>query len=190
MLWLILYITLWGVIHSLLASIGTRKYFRTRLGDRFIRGYRLLYNAFSIISVTPIFWLFYILPDRPLYSIPTPWRNLMLIGQALSMVFLVVGVMQTDALAFVGIRQLFEDQPAQFISSGLYRYVRHPLYFFGLLFLWLTPSASLNSFIIQLSFSSYLIVGAYFEEKKLAREYGQTYVDYKRVTPMFIPRLL
>jgi len=32
-------------------------------------------------------------------------------------------------------------------------------------------------------------VGAYFEERKLLREFGSEYADYRAVTPMIIPRL-
>jgi len=41
-----------------------------------------------------------------------------------------------------------------------------------------------------LSFTVYLIIGAFFEERKLDREFGQAYRDYKNSTPMFIPRLV
>jgi protein-S-isoprenylcysteine O-methyltransferase Ste14 len=55
--------------------------------------------------------------------------------------------------------------------------------------LWLSPSVSVNSFIVYLAFTSYILVGIVFEERKLLREFGQTYVDYKSSTPMLIPGL-
>lgn len=109
--------------------------------------------------------------------------------QVIAVLFLILGVFQTDALAFAGIRQLFEDRSVPMIKYGLYRYIRHPLYFFGLIVLWLTPTSTLNSLIVRISFSIYLILGAFFEEKKLMREFGQEYIEYKRATPMFVPRL-
>jgi protein-S-isoprenylcysteine O-methyltransferase Ste14 len=33
----------------------------------------------------------------------------------------------------------------------------------------------------------YIIIGAYFEERKLLRDFGDAYAGYKRKTPMLIP---
>jgi protein-S-isoprenylcysteine O-methyltransferase Ste14 len=35
----------------------------------------------------------------------------------------------------------------------------------------------------------YVLVGAYFEERKLRREFGAQYAAYQAVTPMLIPGL-
>jgi protein-S-isoprenylcysteine O-methyltransferase Ste14 len=114
----------------------------------------------------------------------------MLAGQGLSALLLVVAVLQTDTLSFVGLRQLFEEEkPGKLIKRGFYSSMRHPLYTFGLLFLWLSPSMTVNSLIVYLSLTVYILIGAYFEERKLLREFGQEYADYKSVTPMIIPRI-
>ena len=112
----------------------------------------------------------------------------MLVGQGLSVLLLIVAVLQTDVLSFVGLRQLIQtEQSGTLVTRGFYRIVRHPLYTFGLLILWLSPSVSLNTFIVYLSLTIYILVGIFFEERKLLREFGQSYVDYKSVTPMLIP---
>ena len=114
----------------------------------------------------------------------------MFAGQGLAVIFLIIGVVQTDALSFIGLHQIFEEEkPAQLLTSGLYRFMRHPLYTFGLLVLWLTPRVTVNLFTFYLGLTVYIIVGAYFEERKLLREFGQAYEDYERVTPMLIPGL-
>jgi protein-S-isoprenylcysteine O-methyltransferase Ste14 len=187
---LILAVVLWGLIHSFTASLGFKEFLRRTLGDGFMRGYRLLYNLFSAVSFAPILYLMLILPDRSLYQVPSPWNALMLAGQALSALLLLLAVLQTDTLSFVGLRQLFEPEtPGRLVTGGFYRYMRHPLYTFGLLILWLSPRVTLNSFIVYLSLTAYILIGAYFEERKLLREFGQAYADYKTVTPMLIPRL-
>ena len=105
---------------------------------------------------------------------------------------LVIGVLQTGALSFIGLKQLFDGEvrPFQLVTHGLYRWVRHPLYSAGLLFIWLTPVMSINTLIVILSATVYIIVGAFFEERKLERDYGAAYTEYKAATPMFIPGLL
>jgi protein-S-isoprenylcysteine O-methyltransferase Ste14 len=190
--WLILAVLIWGIIHSVTASLEVKDWLRRRLGDANMRFFRFGYNVFSVISFTPILWLMAVLPDQALYSIPAPWIYLTLAGQFAAIVVLVVGVLQTGALSFVGLRQLFEgnEHPPQLITRGLYRWVRHPLYTAGLLFIWLTPVMSLNTLIVILSATVYIIVGALFEERKLGREYGVAYAKYKAATPMLIPGLV
>jgi protein-S-isoprenylcysteine O-methyltransferase Ste14 len=189
--WITLAVMVWGIIHSITASLRAKEWARQAFGDAGIRIYRLGYNIFSVISLAPVLWLMAVLPDRVLYRIPSPWVYLSLAGQVAAVVLLVVGVLQTDTLSFVGLRQLFEgrERPSQLVRHGLYRWVRHPLYTAGLLFIWLIPVMSENSLIVIMAATIYIIVGALFEERKLEREYGEAYAEYKAVTPMLIPGL-
>jgi protein-S-isoprenylcysteine O-methyltransferase Ste14 len=190
----ILYITLslllWGFLHSLLASLRFKSFLANLLGKSLMRGYRLFYNIFAFVSFLPILWLVATLPDAPLYSVPAPVSYVMLLGQGIGMVLLLVGVLQTDTLAFLGLRQLvMEEKPAGLVTNGLYRLVRHPLYTAGMLILWLSPQVTVNSFTMYVGATVYILIGAYFEERKLLREFGTAYADYKSRTPMLIPWL-
>jgi len=190
MFWLIFVIILWGVVHSLLASLGFKEFLRRALGEGFMKFYRLLYNMFAVISIVPVLYLMVSLPDKILYEVPSPWSYLMLAGQGTSLLLLVIAVMQTDVLSFVGLRQLIEEEKkGSLVISGLYRFVRHPLYTFSLLILWFSPSVSLNSFVVYVALTAYVLIGIFFEERKLLREFGQQYANYRSVTPMLIPGL-
>lgn len=183
----------WGVVHSFLASHGAKEQFARWFGQAVAdRYYRFGYNIFSVISFLPLLVLLIILPDQFLYSIKAPWVYLTLLGQALAIVALVVGVLQTGPWEFIGLSQLLKpDQPKadKLTISGLYRYVRHPLYTAGLAFIWLTPEMTVNRLALWIIMSLYLVIGAHFEERKLLRDFGQQYADYKTRTPMLIPRL-
>jgi methanethiol S-methyltransferase len=188
MFWLIFAIVLWGVVHSIMASLGFKDMLQRTLGNGFMKFYRLFYNIFSVVSFVPILYLMAVMPNRDLYQVPAPWSYVMLAGQGLSVLLLLVAVLQTDTLAFVGLRQILTDEEnGKLVTGGLYRFVRHPLYTFGLLILWLTPSMTINSLIFYISLTVYIFVGTYFEERKLLREFGQEYADYKTATPMLIP---
>lgn len=188
MFWLIIAIAGWGIVHSLLASLGFKELLRRYFGAGFMRFYRLLYNLFAVISFLPALYLMVSLPDQPLYQVPPPWGYLMRAGQGISLLLLIVSVLQTDVLSFVGLRQLFEEQKqGTLVTRGLYRLVRHPLYTFSLFILWLSPSMSLNSFIVYLALTIYILIGIIFEERKLLREFGQDYASYRATTPMLIP---
>jgi protein-S-isoprenylcysteine O-methyltransferase Ste14 len=181
---ILLSLALWGVVHSILASHFTKDMFKG------VRLYRLGYNAFALITFAPILYLLVILEDLPLYQVSAPWSWVMFGGQALSVLLLLVAVLQTDTLSFVGLRQLFEDEkPGQLVTRGLYNLVRHPLYLFSLTFLWLSPSMSVNSLVFNIGVTLYFIIGAYFEERKLLRDFGEAYAEYKRRTPFLVPGL-
>ena len=188
MFWLVFTIALWGILHSLLASLGFKNFIRRALGARFMKLYRLLYNILAVVSAVPVLYLMVSLPDQMLYRIPAPWSYWMRAGQVLSLVFLFVAVLQTDLLSFAGWRQLVEEEkPGSLVTSGLYRSVRHPLYTFSLLILWLSPSMSINTFVIYAALTIYVLMGIIFEERKLVREFGKDYADYKSSTPMLFP---
>ena len=114
----------------------------------------------------------------------------MLAGQGLAALSLLATLLQTDALAFAGLRQISEgDKTSGLVSSGFYSVVRHPLYLFGLLILWLTPVMTLNIFAVYVALTVYIFIGATFEERKLDYEFGPIYAEYKSHTPMIIPGL-
>ena len=186
---LLLALAIWGVVHSFLASHLAKDLFRLRTGS--MDFYRLAYNLFASVSFLPILYLMTTLPDQPIYQIPVPWSYFMLGGQVFAVLMLMVAFLQTDSLSFVGLRQLFEkEKTGALVTRGLYRVVRHPLYTFGLLFIWLSSSISQNSLTVYIGATFYTLIGAYFEERKLLRDFGEAYAEYKRKTPMLIPGLV
>ena len=189
---ILLSLALWGLVHSILASHFAKDMSKGFLGSGGMRLYRLGYNIFSVISFAPILYLLVILEDTPLYQVSPPWSWLMLGGQALSALLLLVAVLQTDTLSFIGLKQLFieEQGSGPLVTRGLYTLVRHPLYLFSLLFLWLSPSMSLNTFVFNIGVTLYFVIGAYFEERKLLRDFGEAYAEYRRKTAMLIPGIL
>jgi len=181
---LLLALALWGLVHSILAT----HFAKDMIGNANV--YRLGYNFFAALSFAPILYLMRTLPDQAVYQVPAPWNFVMLGGQVLAALMLLVAFLQTDSLSFIGLRQLFEkEKSGQLVTRGLYRIVRHPLYTFGLLFIWLSSTVTQNSLTVYIGATVYTLVGAYFEEKKLLREFGDAYAEYKRRTPMLIPRL-
>ena len=188
---LILSIGAWGLVHSLLASLKAKALARSWMGPSADRFYRLAYNLFSVLSLLPAAVLFLILPDRGLYSVPFPWAALMWAGQFLALVLLAIGVLQTGAFSFVGLSQLGSggEDFGRLVTTGLYHYVRHPLYFAGLAFLWLSPSMTVNRLVATAAATAYILIGAAVEERKLQTLFGSAYREYAARTPMFIPFL-
>jgi protein-S-isoprenylcysteine O-methyltransferase Ste14 len=82
--------------------------------------------------------------------------------------------------------QMPENQ--RLVTSGPYRYVRHPSYlgyflmFFGLFFLW----PNLFTLFPLVAIHGYFRV-TFEEERLLVRRFGDEYVEYQRKTGRFIP---
>jgi protein-S-isoprenylcysteine O-methyltransferase Ste14 len=181
---------LYGGLHSWLASLRVKRWAAERMGPAGERCYRLFFNIQGAVTALPLLALAGLLPDARLYTIPFPWVLLTLALQGLGVAGLVAGVLQTGALAFLGLDALLPGRPAQparLVTGGLYRWMRHPLYSFGLLILWALPAMTWNRLALALGLTIYILVGIYFEERKLLREFGPAYAEYRRRTPMLIP---
>jgi protein-S-isoprenylcysteine O-methyltransferase Ste14 len=92
--------------------------------------------------------------------------------------------------SFIGLSQAMGYKSKETLTTnGLYRIIRHPLYTFSMIFLWLTPTMTQNTAMLYLAFSLYFIIGGIVEERKLVKIFGDEYRDYVEKTPMFIPFL-
>jgi protein-S-isoprenylcysteine O-methyltransferase Ste14 len=134
------------------------------------------------------------LPDRVLYTLPAPWLWFALLGQLVALIGILYGLWLTNIWQFLGLCQLLdmpvvrrENCTPPLVVSGLYRWVRHPLYFWGLVFIWLTPQMTVNRLALVVGFSVYLYIGTFFEERRLVEEFGDDYREYQRQVPRLIP---
>ena len=72
-------------------------------------------------------------------------------------------------------------------TSGILGYVRHPWYSGGIALLWGLPTLTNVTLITRLILTAYLVIGALLEERKMRALLGEPYLEYCRVTPMFLP---
>lgn len=193
--WIILACALYGAIHSILASNSVKSWAVRTFGEvPYQRLYRLFFVLMAGITALPIVAMVGLLPDQRIYAIPTPWTYLALLIQIIALLGIMIGVIQTGAFRFLGLEQLVApasvpSQAEKLVVNGLYRWVRHPLYTFSLLLLWLTPLMTWNVLALDLGFSAYLLIGTVFEERKLVDQFGEAYIAYRRKTPRIVPGL-
>ncbi|HTX92374.1 MAG TPA: isoprenylcysteine carboxylmethyltransferase family protein [Anaerolineales bacterium] len=197
--WLVLTLVLWGILHSLMASLAFKETFKRLAGPFMNRFYRLFYNAFSVFTLIGVLAVAAGTPDQRLYTLPFPWSAAFILLEVLGVLALGHSFMQTNIWEFIGLKQLegpiektaeeqyLEPEPHKLVTSGLYGYIRHPLYSAGLVIIWLVPVMTEHLLVIDIALTLYIFIGATFEERKLRREFGQSYLDYSAVTPMFIP---
>lgn len=192
-------LTIFGVVHTALASHGAKTIVRRVLGVHVADAtYRLIYNLVALVSIAPAAYLIVTLPDRELYRFPAPFDALALIVQGVAALGLIYSVYQMDWAFFLGLRQLVEPPPDTSIDStstshlvmdGLHRFVRHPLYTTALIVLYLISPMTLNRLAFIIGMHVYFYIGSIFEERKLVREFGDAYRAYQQHVPRLLPRL-
>ena len=190
--WIFLTMGVYGLLHSVLASLWFKARIERLLGKNYHRFYRLFFVVFVTLTLLPVLVLVVFLPDRPIYRIPFPWLGITVLIQLFSLWGLRLAFKRINIWSFVGFSQLErgekqeEDEP--FVTDGVYRFMRHPLYFFSLLIIWLMPVMTVNILSFNLAATLYIFVGSIFEEQKLIKEFGSSYKIYQRETSRIFPR--
>ncbi len=78
----------------------------------------------------------------------------------------------------------------QLITTGPYRWIRHPLYSFGILYFLGFSLAAANVWILSLALLAFvmLLVRLPKEEEKLIEAFGENYLAYKKKTGGLFPK--
>ncbi len=124
----------------------------------------------------------------------TVGRALLFGGMVAGFLLVVLASFMINHFDLFGLRQVwlyFRNRPytpLKFNTPGLYRIVRHPLYVGWFLTFWCTPTMTATHLFFAVVLSAYIFVAITFEERDLEDAHPE-YADYKRRTPMLVPRL-
>lgn len=191
--WVLLATAVFGGVHSLLASQFAKHRAERWFGSAVKHWYRLFFVLNAFFQSLILFSLVWFLPDRVLYAVPMPWS----IGLVLLELGGVTGIFYTVRLTgvsyFLGMDAILNpggpSEPGILVTHGFYRHVRHPMYFFTLLLIWLSPLMSWNLLALNIGLTLYMVIGSELEERKLLAEFGEAYAVYRRKTPRIFPAL-
>ena len=183
---------LWCSLHSLLIS----NFFVARIRDIWAKKfayYRLVYNAFSLLTLIPVVIYQQLLPEQIVFSWSGYWYVLKSGMYLASFILFYGGYRVFDIQYVLGIKQIEEmregrkTEAVDFNSTGILEYVRHPWYSGAILLVWAFGPISDVSLISKIILTAYIIIGTFLEEKKLIRKLGEPYLEYRKRVPMFIP---
>ena len=183
--------------HSLFASSRVKEKIFNRA--EFIRPfYRILYNLLALILI--ILYLLLLPEDETVYRVEGVLFYVFIILQLVSLSAIIKATVHSGSRVFLGIKQIknymkqgeppsYLDEPerGELVTSGFYRYMRHPTYTFSMLLLIFSPIMTANLIYITVCLGIYFWVGSNHEEKDLVRRFGDSYRDYQDEVPKFIP---
>ncbi len=201
-------------LFAFLHSVGAREPFKHALArwtsPFFVEHFwRLIYCALSLVAlyygVAALHWARH--PENDVWLIVYPewlWQAIIVLHLG-SIALLYVAFFQSDYLEFLGLSQAWRGlltllgmpaRPAamelfgthRLVVIGVYGWVRHPMLIGGLLFL-LTSGPSLNNLIYTAMYTAYMLIGGYYEERRLVRIFGEDYLRYRARVGAFFPRL-
>ncbi len=193
---IIIAFSVFGFLHSYLASNKFKEKLAAEIGS-LIAFYRIVYNLIAFFS----FYLMYELiphPDNVIYDLPTPWDLIILIPQFISLGCVLWTFRYFSALEFLGISQFIRwysgeyktedsDEILTLRIEGPYKFSRHPLYLFTILFLLFRPVMDIFYLTLFICVVVYFYIGSIFEEKKLVQAFGEKYNEYTKSVPRIFP---
>lgn len=193
---ILLLFSLFALVHSALASFKIKKWFKGKLGNK-IAFYRAGYNLFSLITFFLI-WEYSPQPDYVIYDLHYPYDIIIFILQSLSLLGIFWAGSVVEMGEFIGYGQIkryflgiynesdLDEKPTLYIR-GPFKFTRHPIYFFFILFLGLRPTMDLFYVTFYVGIIVYFYIGSIYEEKKLIDIFGDKYLNYRKVVPGIIP---
>lgn len=189
----LLLLLLFGLQHSLMARETFKKWLAQFVPNHLERSTYVLFSGLALILLV-LFWQ--PLPGF-LWRVELLWAQFVIwLTFALGLGILWWSSGRTGLSDLLGLRQarLHREgkpyEPLPLVTTGLYKYIRHPLMTGTILLLWAAPEMSYDRALIALGFTLYIFIGVYFEERSLEKVYGEKYRKYKKGTTAFIPGII
>ena len=198
--------SIYGLLHSLLASQQIKEWVRDRLGAHVEDGaYRLVFNGIALITFLDLLRRFSHLPDRTLYHVRGIWALPFRMVQGFAVCLALDANIRTGIGRMTGIAPAWQllqgsrpepQNPAQgpqltgnlnSRTGGAFRVSRHPNNLVPVLLWWANPKMTVRFLVFTAVSTLYLILGSVHEERRLESEYGKAYDEYREGVPFFWP---
>jgi len=185
-----LLLVIFAIQHSVMARPSFKKWW-TKIVPQAIE--RSTYVLFSSLLLILLFILW-----QPIGGIiwnvqDSIWQNIIYSLFALGWLLVLMSTFLINHFDLFGLRQVYfyllgkEYTEIGFVSPGLYKYTRHPLYLGWLLAFWATPTMTIAHLVFAIVTTVYILIAIQFEERDLMNILGKSYADYRQKVPMLIP---
>jgi protein-S-isoprenylcysteine O-methyltransferase Ste14 len=178
----VLMFSVFALHHSLLARARAKRWVQRVVSPELERS---VYTwAASLLFIAVCGWW------RPvpgtLYRVHGSWALIGYAVQALGIIVTARGSAAIDVLDLAGVRPVLLARSGRgrdhvaLETRGIYRIVRHPIYFGWALFVFGAPDMTATRFVFAVVSTTYLVVAIPWEERDLIESFGASYEDYRR----------
>ena len=168
--------------HSALARSGAKAWMAAHVPPELERS---LYTWTASILFIIVCTLWQPVPGL-LYRVDGVWSVPFYAIQVLGVVLTMRGAAAVDPLDLAGVRPVLGEAPsavpraAVLETSGIYGFVRHPVYFAWVLMLFGTPVMTGTRACFAIISTLYIAIAIPFEERSLVERFGDDYEQYQR----------
>ena len=183
---------LFAVQHSVMA----RRWFKerwTRLVPPPLE--RSTYVLFSSLALIALFAFWQPLGGRVWSFAEGPARAILHALFAFGCGLVLVCTFLINHFDLFGLRQVYLRLRGQtytelgFRTPFLYKFMRHPMMLGFLIAFWSAPHMTAGRLLFAVATSGFILIAIQLEERDLIQFFGDTYREYRKRTPMLIPRL-
>ncbi len=182
---------LFAVQHTIMARPAFKRWWTTIIPKPIERSTFVLAASACLLL---LYWQWRPLPDV-IWHVESPIGRGILVGLSmLGWVIVLYSSFLIDHFDLFGLRQVVLHARGQqysqhpFMERSLYRLIRHPLMAGFIIAFWATPDMTVGHLLFAAVSTAYIIFGITVEERDLVMVLGEDYLEYRKRTPMLIPR--
>lgn len=155
---------------------------------------RSTYVVFASLALLLMYWQWRPITD-PVWTVENGIARAVLHGLFLSgWLIVLLGTFMINHFDLFGLRQVYfhlrnkqHDDPG-FRTPFFYKFLRHPIMLGFIIAFWATPDMTVGHLLFAAATTIYILIAIQLEERDLVRHFGEPYREYRRKTPMLIPR--
>ena len=168
--------TVFALHHSLMARTGAKAWITRTVPAELERS---LYVWVASLLFIAVCWFWQPLPGVA-WAIDGPWRWVMwfLVATGVSMTARAASAIGVWELA--GVRVPSADRPVEFKVTGLFGFVRHPIYLAWILMVFGMQRMTYSRLLFAAISTAYLVAAIPWEEASLVEAFGEKYRAYQR----------
>jgi protein-S-isoprenylcysteine O-methyltransferase Ste14 len=179
--WNVLLFSTFALHHSVLARTPFKRWLHHRVGRRAERSLYVIIASLLFLACT-LGWA--ALPGT-WYALAGPWWWVGIGTQIAGVVVTLIAARTLNLRELMGLEAppdtaASPDQSPALETRGLYRLVRHPIYFGWVLLVGGAPLMTSTRLLFAVTSVAYLVIAIPFEERSLTETFGEAYRAYQR----------